>query len=419
MIELSKTIIPSFHDFWKATKLSFTFFVAKGGRNSSKSTTISIVMILLLIAFPINGLAIRKVANTLEESVYEQLKEAIILLDIESEFLFNKSPLKITYLGRGNYIIFRGADKPERIKSIKTSKYPIAIIWVEELTEFKTKEELQTIIDSILRAKLPGDIKYKFFYSYNPPKRKQHWVNKKYESHIIPTNTFIHHSTYLDNFHLSEQALEDIEWTKTHNKAKYDWNYLGKAIGGGIVPFQNLVFRTIPEDEFKTFDNIREGIDWGYAVDPFSYVRWHYDKTRRKIYAMDEIYGVKMSNREAADKLLRREYGSRVVCDSAEPKSIAEMRELGIKAIAAIKGQGSVEYGEKWLDDLDEIVIDPKRTPKTAMEFENIDYEVDRDGELKAKLEDKNNHSIDATRYAFERDMKRSTIKAIKGLGYR
>ena len=72
---------------------------------------------------------------------------------------------------------------------------------------------------------------------------------------------------------------------------------------------------------------------------------------------------------------------------------------------AAKKGSGSVEYGEKWLDDLDEIVIDPKRTPNTAKEFEDIDYQTDRDGNLKNKLEDSANHTIDSARYACEDDM--------------
>ncbi len=409
MKRLSETILPSFHDFWKATKLAYTFYVAKGGRNSSKSTTISIVMILALVAFPINGLALRKVATTLQESVYEQLKEATFLLDIESEFIFNLSPLKITYKGRGNYIIFRGADKPEKIKSIKTAKFPIAYIWVEELTEFKTEEELQTIIDSILRAELPDDMQYKFFYSYNPPKRKQHWVNKKYESQFIPDNTFIHHSDYRANKYLSKQTLEEIGILKETKFKKYEWNYLGKAIGGGIVPFDNLVFRKIEEKELKSFDNIRQGIDWGYAVDPFCFGRWHYDKTRMKIYAIAEIYGVQMSNRTAAEKIINKGYNDTLItCDSAEPKSIAELKTLGINCKGAVKGQGSVEYGEKWLNDLAEIVIDPIRTPNIAREFENIDYEVDRDGNLKAKLEDKDNHSIDMGRYSFERDMKQN-----------
>lgn len=412
--KLSGVILPSFHDFWSAVKLSQkTFFVAKGGRNSSKSTTISIICILLLIMFPVNGLAIRKVANTLQESVYEQLKEAAILLGVEDEFLFSKSPLRITYKARGNSIIFRGADKPEKIKSIKTSKFPIAFAWFEELTEFKTEEEYQTIIDSILRASLPDGLKYKIFISYNPPKRKQHWINKKYETQFIAKNTYMHHSTYESNIYLSDETLEEINNLKKANPHKYEWYYLGKPIGGGVVPFENLVFRKITDEEIKGFDNIRQGIDWGYASDPFAFVRWHYDKTRRKIYAMDEIYGVKLSNRETGREIINRGYQNlTIVADSSEPKSVADLREMGIKRIeSARKGHGSVEHGEKWLDDLSEIVIDYERTPNIAREFEMIDYKVDKDGNIVPKLEDKNNHTIDATRYCFEGDMTNTGIR--------
>ncbi|MFA3932514.1 terminase large subunit [Clostridioides difficile] len=138
-----------------------------------------------------------------------------------------------------------------------------------------------------------------------------------------------------------------------------------------------------------------------------AFVRLHYDKKKRVIYFIDEIFGVKMSIRELASKIKSKGYDDfSVICDSAEPRSIAELREYGIKALKAKKGPGSIEFGENWLDDLQAIVIDPNRTPNIAREFENIDYQTDKDGNVRAKLEDKDNHSIDATRYALELDMK-------------
>jgi phage terminase large subunit len=207
--------------------------------------------------------------------------------------------------------------------------------------------------------------------------------------------------------------MEEAEEVKRKGKLdkdgvslKYKWEYLGKAIGSGVVPFDNLTFRTITDDEYRLFDNIRQGADWGYGVDPLSFGRWHYDKTRRRLYAMDELYGVKISNRELADWIKARGYQTDMtIADSAEPKSIDEMKGYGVRMKGARKGPGSVEYGEKWLDDLDEIVIDPKRTPHTAKEFEDIDYATDADGNPKAKLEDVNNHSIDQCRYALENDI--------------
>ena len=150
------------------------------------------------------------------------------------------------------------------------------------------------------------------------------------------------------------------------------------------------------------------------ATDPLAFVRWHYDKKRNGIYAIDEIYGQKISNREFAKKIKAKGYQSdEIYADSAEPKSIAELKsEHDIKRIKGVKkGPDSVEYGEQWLDDLDFIRIDPKRTPNIAREFENIDYEVDRYGNVKPRLVDKDNHTIDATRYAFSEDMKANKIK--------
>lgn len=412
VLKLSDVVLSSFHNFWREVrKAQKTFFVCKGGRNSAKSSTIGQKIIMEIIEHPISAVIYRKVANTLEGSVYEQLKEATMQLGVEDQFMFYKSPLKIVYKERGNSIIFRGADDPEKSKSIKMSKFPIAIAWFEEVTEFKTEEEWDVIVDSILRQSLV-DFTYKIFVSYNPPKRKQHWVNKKWETQFIDKNTYVHHSTFLDNKYLSKQTIEKIEETKKKNPHKYKWMYLGEPIGGGIVPFENLNFRAITDEEVNQFDNIRQGLDWGYSVDPVAFVKMHYDKTRRKLYIFDEIYGVKVSNNKLATKMIEKDCDDEMTtADSSEPKSIAELKSLGIKCRAAKKGKGSVEYGEKWLDDLEEIIIDHQRAPNTAREMENIDYQVDRNGDIVPKLEDRDNHTIDAIRYGCESDMKANTLQ--------
>jgi len=411
-IKLSRIVTPKFQSFWKSSNSrKYLRHVLKGGRASSKSTHVALKLIKDMMKYPVTTLCIRKVARTLEESVFEQLKEAIDMLGVSEYWRVVKSPLQLVYLPRGNKIIFRGADDPMKIKSIKVSKFPIAFLWIEELAEFKTEEEISTIENSVLRAELPDGLFYAFYYSYNPPKRKQSWVNKKYESHMIPANTFVHHSTYLDNPHISKAFVEEAEHVKVTKPDKYKWEYLGQAIGSGVVPFENLVFRRITDEEMKSFDNIRQGVDFGYGPDPYSFVRWHYDKTRRRIYALDEHYGQKISNREAAKWIKEKGYQAvQTTADSAEPKSIDELKEHGIRIKGAKKGPDSVQYGEEWLDDLEEIVIDPERTPNIAREFENIDYATDADGNPKARLEDKDNHTIDATRYAFEGDMKKSGV---------
>lgn len=414
--KLSELIPPKFHTVWSAAICPrYLNVVCKGGRGSGKSSDIAHILVQLVMRYASNAVCIRKVDNTLEQSVYEQIKWAIYEQGVEAFFRFNKSPLRITYLPRGNYIIFRGAQEPERIKSLKDSRFPFAFAWIEELAEFKTEDEVKIITNSLLRGELPEGLFYKFFFSYNPPKRKQSWVNKKYESVIQPNNTYVHHSTYFDNPYIAKEFVEEAESTRERSQIRYEWEYLGKAVGSGVVPFDNLTFREITDEEFNSFDNIRNGLDYGYANDPLAFVRWHYDKKRRWIYAVDEIYGVKISNRMLAEKLKRKGYQRDRIHAEVEPKSNDELRyEYGISYVTQVKkGPDSVEFGEKWLDDLEEIIIDPKRTPNIAREFENIDYATDKDGNPRNRLEDKDNHTIDATRYAFEDDMRnaKATVK--------
>lgn len=259
----------------------------KGGRGSGKSSNIAFIISRLIIQYPVNAVCIRKTDNTLEQSVYEQIKWAISEQGLERYFKFNKSPLRITYIPRGNYIVFRGAQNPERIKSLKDSRFPFAIGWIEELAEFKTEDEVKTITNSLLRGELGDGLFYKFFYTYNPPKRKQSWVNKKYESQFQPSNTFVHASTYKDNPFIAKEFIAEAEATRERSERRYRWEYLGEAIGSGVVPFDNLRFERITDEQVADFDNIRNGIDYGYATDPLAFVRWHYDKKKNGIYAID------------------------------------------------------------------------------------------------------------------------------------
>ena len=413
-MKLSEKIVPNFHKAWREID-NHIENVFKGGRSSSKSTTVSCKIIIEMMKMPVNGLAIRRFEKYVERSVFEQLKWAINYLEVQSYWKVNKSPLKLTYLPRGNSIIFAGADDPTRIKSIISSDFPIAILWIEELADFKCEEDVDTIQNSIVRGILPLGINYKVYKTYNPPKRKQNWCNKKYESVTLPKHIFVHHSTYLDNPFNSEEFKLEAESIKAMNPLKYRWIYLGEAIGGGVVPFNNLKFEAITDEQIRSFDHIRQGLDWGYATDPVAFTRQHYDKTRRILYLFDEIYKVQMSNRELAQLIIKKGYNREMItCDSAEPKSIAELKEYGLLTRGAKKGAGSVEYGEKWLDDLEAIVIDPKRCPNSAKEFENIDYKVDRFGDITNKLEDKDNHIIDASRYSCENDMTNNKVKTMK-----
>lgn len=390
---------------WKSNK--YTRLVCKGGRGSAKSTNIALILVVDLMQYPINTICFRKVGETLRKSVYEQIKWAIKFLGVEEYFEYKLSPLEIIYKERGNKFIFMGVDDPQKSKSIKEAQFPVARYWFEELAEFKNEDEVETVLNSIFRGKLEKGLIYKGFFSYNPPKMKHNWVNKKYNYSFIENNVYVHHSTYLENPHISEEFIKEAEAVKAKDETKYRLVYMGEPIGNGLVPFPNLEIREIEATEIAGLEKFRNGVDWGYGVDPLAFVRWGYDKKKGIIYALDEYYGVGLKNRNLANYIRSKGYDELVMCDSAEPKSIDELKEYDISAWGAKKGAGSVEYGEKWLSDLEAIVIDPKRTPNISREFEMIDYDTDREGNPLPRLCDSNNHTIDATRYAFSNDMKK------------
>jgi phage terminase, large subunit, PBSX family len=407
-LKISDLLTPKFYPLylaWKSNK--YTRLVCKGGRGSAKSTNIALILVVDLMQYPVNTICFRKVGENLRKSVYEQIKWAIKFLGVEEYFEYKLSPLEIIYKERGNKFIFMGVDDPQKSKSIKEAQFPIARYWFEELAEFKNEDEVETVLNSIFRGKLEKGLIYKGFFSYNPPKMKHNWVNKKYNYSFIENNVFVHHSVYLDNPHISEEFIKEAEAVKAKDETKYKLVYMGEPIGNGLVPFPNLEIREIEASEIAGLEKFRNGVDWGYGVDPLAFVRWGYDKKKGIIYALDEYYGVGLKNRNLANYILSKGYDELVMCDSAEPKSIDELKEYDISAWGAKKGAGSVEYGEKWLSDLEAIVIDPKRTPNISREFEMIDYDTDREGNPLPRLCDSNNHTIDATRYAFSNDMKK------------
>ena len=155
--------------------------------------------------------------------------------------------------------------------------------------------------------------------------------------------------------------------------------------------------------ELESFDRINMGVNWGFAHDPYAFIRLHYDPARETIFLLDELYALRKTNSETADELLVRGYTDAVItCDSAEPKSVADYRSLGLNARKAVKGPGSVDYGMKWLQGR-RIVIDKARTPNAWREFSRYEFERDREGSFISGYPDRDNHLIDAVRYALER----------------
>ena len=412
MVKLKELIAPSFYQIHQYLKqCRYTHYWLKGGRGSTKSSFISLEVILgIMKDTQANAVVLRKVGQTLQGSVYEQLQWAVSVLGVEGYWVSKLSPLEMKYIadGRENKIVFRGADKPKKIKSTKFRKGYCKYIWYEEVDEFGGMEEIRTINQSLLR----GGSDFVVFYSYNPPQSQSNWVNEE----ILKQrdDRLVHHSTYLTvpPEWLGEQFLIEAEHLKNVKPMAYQHEYMGEVTGTGGEVFTNLTIREITDDEIALFDHIARGIDWGYAADPFHYTVNHYDKTRRRLYIYYEIQMLKLSNRKAAELVKAENTKNKlIICDSAEPKSIAEMLAYNLKVLGAKKGADSVEYGIKWLQDLEEIVIDPKRCPNTAREFLEYELEKDVNGNFKGHFPDKNNHSIDAVRYSREFDMKNVKIR--------
>ena len=288
-LKISDLLTPRFYPLYSAWKSNkYTRLVCKGGRGSAKSTNIALILVVDLMQYPVNTICFRKVGETLRKSVYEQIKWAIKFLGVEEYFEYKLSPLEIIYKERGNKFIFMGVDDPQKSKSIKEAQFPVARYWFEELAEFKNEDEVETVLNSIFRGKLEKGLIYKGFFSYNPPKMKHNWVNKKYNYSFIEKNVYVHHSTYLENPHISEEFIKEAEAVKAKDETKYRLVYMGEPIGNGLVPFPNLEIREIEAIEIAGLEKFRNGVDWGYGVDPLAFVRWGYDKKKSIIYALDE-----------------------------------------------------------------------------------------------------------------------------------
>lgn len=399
-IRLSEKIGPAFyavaHDVFRH---GHTHYDESGGRGSLKSSFVSIVVPLLLVQNPTaHALVLRKVANTIRDSVYAQYIWAIGELGMAEYWDAKVSPMELIFKPTGQKIMFRGADDPMKIKSIKVPFGYIAVTHFEEKDQFAGRAEIRTILQSTMRG---GSVFWNF-ESYNPPISRDNWANK--DSLEERTDRLCHKSTYLEAppEWLGEQFLAEAEHLKATDERSYQHEYLGIPVGTGGNVFDKLELREITDTEIAGFDRIYQGADWGWFPDPFAFIRLYYNRTRETIFLIDEIYQNKMPNEQSAQMILDRGYNdARIICDNAEPKSVADFRAMRLPAQAAIKGPGSVEYGMKWLQRRT-IVIDRKRTPNAYKEFVGYEYERNKDGDIISGYPDANNHLIDAARYALE-----------------
>ncbi len=357
-----------------------------------------------------NAAVIRKVGQYLRDSVFEQLLWAIEKLGVSHLWEAKVTTPELVYIPTGQKILFRGADKPRKLKSTKVAKGYIRYIWYEELDEFSGQEEIDTINQSLMRG---GDI-FCCFYSFNPPREKNSWVNAMCGE--PRADRLVHRSDYrtVPESWLGPQFIAEAEYLRERNTARYENEYLGIATGTGAEIFPNVVVREISDEEISSGERYCRGLDWGYGADPFVYVAMIYDKGARRLLIYYEFYRYGAKYDEIA-KAIKAENGLNhtVIAESAEPRSNDELRARGVRIRAAKKGSGSVEFGIRWLQNLDEIVIDPVRCPQTRREFCGYSFLPDGHGGLRSEFPDRDNHSIDAVRYALEDiSMRKNTLSA-------
>ena len=409
---LTKCIGQAFYTVHNDIKVGkHTYYDLIGGRGSLKSSFVSIEIIHNMMKSENkmkHAVVYRKVADTLETSVYSQIEWAIDMLGVKHLWKLTKSPMRATYLPTGQRIIFKGLDKAGKSKSIKVPFGYIAYLWFEEFDEFNGEEEIRKVQQSVIR----GGEDFVVFKSMNPPRSRRNWANDYIDKEKLRKDTLVSVTTYLQapKEWLGKQFIDDAEWLKEVNPKAYEHEYIGIPVGTGTEVFDNLEIRQITDEEIAKFDRIYRGVDWGWYPDPYHYGGMYYDSARMTLYIFQEFRANKMRNSETAKAIKDKFNLSRydiITCDSAEKKSISDYRAYDINARPAEKGPDSIRYGMKWLQSLVKIVIDPIRCPETAKEYNKYEYELDKDGNPTSVYPDKDNHSIDMTRYAMEQVWKR------------
>lgn len=377
----------------------YTHYWESGGRGSTKSSFFSVEVVLLIVRNPkCNAVVMRKVGATLRDSVYAQIQWAIGVLGLDDLFAQKKSPLRMIYKSTGQEIVFLGVDKKEKIKSIKPSVGYFGVVWYEEVDQFMGMEEIRNINQSLLRG---GD-RYWCFYSYNPPKSRDNWVNQ--EVLLDEPGRHVHHTNYLGvpRDWLGDLFFLEAEKLKNKNEMAYNHEYLGEVTGTGGDVFDNVKDMRMSDAKIQLFDHLHYGCDFGFAVDPLAFVAMHYDKKHEDLYIFDEIYKYSYDTRPAAEEIKSKAGRRLVIGDSAEPRTIKSFKNYGVNMMGAKKGPDSVAHGIKWLQERRNIYIDKERCPNTYKEFVKYEYARNRDGSFISRYPDANNHAIDAVRYALE-----------------
>lgn len=386
--------------FWR---FKGRYKVCKGSRASKKSKTTALWYIVNMMKYPgANTLVIRKTYRTLKDSCFTELKWAIHRLQVDAWWDIKESPLEMTYKPTGQKIYFRGLDDPLKVTSITVEKGVLCWAWLEEAYEVMKESDFDTLDESI-RGEVPDGLFKQWTITFNPW-NERHWLKARFfdvqDEDILTLTT-----NYQCNEWLDKSDLKVFETMKKNNPRRYQVAGLGNW---GIV--DGLVYENWREEAF-TLDDVRGlqtacGLDFGYTNDPTAFFIGFVDAQNKRLYVWDELYEKRLSNRAIYQRVCDMGYSKeKITADSAEPKSIDELKGLGMRVKGAKKGKDSIVNGIQWIQDL-EIIIHPRCT-NFITEISNYQWDKDKFGKAINRPIDDFNHLMDAMRYALEGFVKR------------
>ena len=366
-----------------------------GGGSSGKSHGVVQKVVLKALndwKYPRKILWLRKVGATIADSLFQDVKSCLEDFKIWDYCEWNKTDNRIT-LPNGAVFLFKGMDNSEKIKSIKG----ISDVVMEEASEFNLNDYTQLT----LRLRERKHKNKQIFLMFNPVS-KLNWVYKYFFAGAPHSNTLIQQSSYKDNKFLDDMTRQNLEDLANRNPAYHKIYALGEFATLDKLVFPNYEKRLISDEEVKGLPTYL-GLDFGYINDPSALIHIKVDMRNKKLYIIDEYVKQGMLNDEIAEVIKQLGYSKEVItADSAEKKSIAEIKCKGISRIKpAFKGADSIMSGIQFISQFD-IIVD-ERCHKTIEELDNYTWKNDKQtDEYYNEPVDTYNHCIDALRYAIE-----------------
>lgn len=407
-ISLPKIVGKGYKDYWN---FKGRYRVCKGSRASKKSKTTALNFIYRVMKYPgSNLLVVRKVFRTLKDSAYTDLRWAIRQLHVEQYWEYKESPLELIYKPTGQKILFRGLDEPMKLTSITVDVGHLCWAWIEEAYEITKESDFDTLDESI-RGQVTGELFKQITLTLNPW-NEGHWIKKKFFDVESNNDILAKTTNYLCNEFLDISDLRLFERMKRENPKRYKVAGLGDwGISEGLI-YENWEEKEFDIQEVLKIPDIESafGLDFGYTNDPSALFAGLISKERREIYVIDELYKKALTNNKLAEEIKNMGHGKeRITADSAEPKSIDELYDLGLKGISgARKGKDSINNGIQFIQGY-KIIIHP-RCVNFLTEISNYTWAKDKFDKPINKPIDMFNHLMDAMRYALEKFMEGETF---------